>query len=53
MREFLQNPGSLFVAATLLPLLSFVLILLTFAAPNLFEKNADAYEKLLSSLKKI
>lgn len=29
------------------------LILLTFAAPNLFEKNADAYEKLLSSLKKI
>src|SRR6185436_13779910 len=29
------------------------LILLTFAAPNLFEKNQDAYEKLLSSLKKI
>lgn len=29
------------------------LILLTFAAPNLFEKNADAYEKLLSSLKKV
>jgi hypothetical protein len=29
------------------------LILLTFAAPNLFEKNSDAYEKLLSSLKKI
>ena len=29
------------------------LILLTFAAPNLFEKNADAYEKLLSSIKKI
>lgn len=29
------------------------LILLTFAAPNLFEKNADAYEKLLSSIRKI
>lgn len=29
------------------------LIILTFAAPNLFEKNADAYEKLLSSIKKI
>jgi hypothetical protein len=29
------------------------LILLTFAAPNLFEKNADGFEKLLSSLKKI
>ena len=28
------------------------LIILTFAAPNLFEKNADAYEKLLSSIKK-
>ena len=29
------------------------LMILTFAAPNLFEKNADAYEKLLSSIKKI
>ncbi len=29
------------------------LIILTFAAPNLFEKNSDAYEKLLSSIKKI
>lgn len=29
------------------------LIILTFAAPNLFEKNADAYEKLLASIKKI
>lgn len=29
------------------------LLILTFAAPNLFEKNADAYEKLLSSIKKI
>ena len=29
------------------------LIVLTFAAPSLFEKNADAYEKLLSSIKKI
>lgn len=29
------------------------LILLTFAAPNLFEKNATAYEKLLSSIKKM
>src|SRR5437868_6149883 len=28
------------------------LLILTFAAPNLFEKNADAYEKLLSSIKK-
>jgi len=29
------------------------LMILTFAAPNLFEKNADAYEKLLNSIKKI
>jgi len=29
------------------------LIILTFAAPQLFEKNADSYEKLLSSIKKI
>lgn len=29
------------------------LMILTFAAPNLFEKNADAYEKLLGSIKKI
>jgi hypothetical protein len=28
------------------------LIVLTFAAPNLFEKNSDAYEKLVSSIKK-
>lgn len=28
------------------------LMILTFAAPNLFEKNADAYEKLLSSIRK-
>ena len=29
------------------------LIILTFAAPNLFEKHASAYEQLLSSIKKI
>jgi len=29
------------------------LMILTFAAPNLFEKNSDAYERLLSSIKKI
>ena len=29
------------------------LMILTFAAPQLFEKNADAYEKLLASIKKI
>lgn len=29
------------------------LMILTFAAPQLFEKNADAYEKLLSSIKKV
>ena len=29
------------------------LMILTFAAPNLFEKNSDAYEKLLSSIKKV
>lgn len=29
------------------------LILLTFAAPNLFEKNAAGYESLLSSIKKV
>ena len=29
------------------------LIILTFAAPNLFAKNADGFEKLLSSIKKI
>lgn len=29
------------------------LMILTFAAPNLFEKNSDAYERLLSSLKKV
>jgi hypothetical protein len=29
------------------------LMILTFAAPNLFEKNADAYERLLSSIKKM
>jgi hypothetical protein len=28
------------------------LMVLTFAAPQLFEKNADAYEKLLASIKK-
>ncbi|MFY9620733.1 MAG: hypothetical protein WAM70_04560 [Pyrinomonadaceae bacterium] len=29
------------------------LIILTFAAPNLFEKHASAYEQLLNSIKKI
>jgi hypothetical protein len=29
------------------------LVILTFAAPQLFEKNADGYEKLLSSIRKI
>ena len=29
------------------------LIILTFAAPNLFEKNADGFEKLLNSIKKV
>ncbi|HJZ81116.1 MAG TPA: hypothetical protein VKD91_12250 [Pyrinomonadaceae bacterium] len=29
------------------------LIILTFAAPNLFEKNAEAYGKLVASIKKI
>ena len=28
------------------------LIILTFAAPNLFEKNSDGYEKLIASIKK-
>lgn len=29
------------------------LLILTFAAPNLFEKNADGYMKLVNSIKKI
>ena len=29
------------------------LIILTFAAPNLFEKHASAYEQLLNSIKKV
>jgi hypothetical protein len=29
------------------------LMILTFAAPTLFEKNSDAYERLLSSIKKL
>jgi hypothetical protein len=29
------------------------LVILTFAAPNLFEKHAGAYEQLLNSIKKI
>jgi hypothetical protein len=29
------------------------LIILTFAAPNLYEKNADGYVKLLNSIKKV
>jgi hypothetical protein len=29
------------------------LIILTFAAPNLYEKNAEAYNRLVMSIKKI
>jgi NADH-quinone oxidoreductase subunit L len=42
MPEFLeQHPGLLFVAATLLPLASFVLILLAFAVKTFFRKSPE------------
>src|SRR5437016_4532896 len=36
-----QQPGLLFVGATLLPLLSFVLILLSFAVKTFFRKSPE------------